>query len=129
MKILLDTHVFLWWITDDDKLSELAREIMGDGKNTLFLSAASTWEIAIKARIGRLKIPDPPDRFIAEQVYQNAIQALPIQISHSLHVYHLPPHHEDPFDRLLIVQAELENLTLLSADQQMGKYDVKVIWK
>lgn len=128
MKVLLDTHAFLWWITDDTKLSDPAREIMGNGENTLFLSAASTWEIAIKARLGRLKIPDQPDRFISEQMLQNAIQGLPIQISHSLHVYHLPPHHQDPFDRLLVAQTKLENLTLLSADQHMRKYEVKVIW-
>lgn len=128
MKILLDTHAFLWWITDDVKLSEFARKMMADGKNTLLLSAASAWEIAIKARLGRLKIPDPPDRFISEQMFQNTIQALPIQMSHALHVYHLPPHHQDPFDRLLIAQAELEGLTLLSSDQQMKKYDVETIW-
>ncbi len=128
MKILLDTHAFLWWITDDPKLSELARQIIGNGENTLFLSAASTWEIAIKARLGRLKIPDPPDRFISEQMHQNAIQGLPIQISHTLHVYHLPPHHQDPFDRILIAQAQLEALTLLSSDRLMGKYKLKVIW-
>ncbi len=128
MKILLDTHAFLWWITDDPKLSELARQIIGNGENTLFLSAASTWEIAIKARLGRLKIPDPPDRFISEQMHQNAIQGLPIQISHTLHVYHLPPHHQDPFDRILIAQAQLEALTLLSSDRLMEKYELKVIW-
>lgn len=128
MRVLLDTHVFLWWITDNPKLSDLAREIMGDGENTLFLSAASAWEIAIKSRLGRLKIPDQPDRFISEQMLQNAIQGLPIQISHGLHVYHLPPHHQDPFDRMLIAQAKLEKLTLLSADEQMGKYDIEVLW-
>jgi len=128
VKILLDTHAFLWWITDDAKLSKFAREIMGDGENTLFLSAASAWEIAIKARLGRLKIPAQPDRFIAEQMQQNAMQALPIQISHTLHVYHLPKHHQNPFDRMLVAQARLEDLTLLSSDQHMRKYDVEIIW-
>jgi len=128
VKILLDTHAFLWWITDDASLSKLAREIMGDGENTLFLSAASAWEIAIKARLGRLKTPAQPDRFIAEQMLQNAMQSLPIQISHALHVYHLPLHHQDPFDRMLVAQAKLENLTLLSSDQQIKKYDVEIVW-
>ncbi len=128
MKILLDTHAFLWWITDDAQLSDTAREIMRDGINTLFLSAASTWEIAVKARLGRLKIPDQPERFISDQMFQNTIQSLPIQISHTLQVYHLPPHHQDPFDRLLIAQAKLEKLTLLSADRRMRKYDVEVVW-
>ena len=128
MKILLDTHAFLWWIADDPQLSLRAREIISDGNNDLFLSAVSGWEICIKAQIGRLKLPGEPRRFIPEQLRLNAIQTLPIQMSHALHVSTLPNHHRDPFDRLLIAQAQLEKLPILSNDSQVGRYPIEVIW-
>ena len=128
MKILLDTHTFLWWITDDQKLSGRAREIISDGSNELFLSAATGWEIAIKVKIGRLKLPEEPIRFILEQMRINAIQSLPIQMNHALHVSTLPQHHRDPFDRLLIATAQLEGLPILSSDHQLANYQVEVIW-
>jgi len=128
MKLLLDTHTFLWWITDDQKLSGRAREIISDGSNELFLSAATGWEIAIKVQIGRLKLPEEPIRFILEQMRINAIQSLPIQMNHALHVSTLPQHHRDPFDRLLIATAQLEGLPILSSDHQLVNYQVEVIW-
>jgi len=128
MKALLDTHTFLWWITDNLKLSSRVRKIISDGKNELFLSAASGWEIAIKAQLGRIKIPDKPELFISEQMLANAIQGLPIQISHALYVYNLPPHHRDPFDRMLVAQAQLEGLPILTDDPQISQYQAKVIW-
>ena len=128
MKILLDTHTFLWWITGDQKLSGRAREIISDGSNELFLSAATGWEMAIKAQIGRLKLPGEPIHFILEQMRINAIQSLPIQMNHALHVSTLPQHHRDPFDRLLIAQAQLEGLPVLSSDHQLANYQVEVIW-
>src|SRR4030042_1703336 len=99
MKILLDTHAFLWWITDDQKLSSRAREVISDAENELYFSAASGWEISIKVQIGRLKLPDDPQHFILGQMRTNAIQSLPILMSHALHVSTLPDHHRDPFDR------------------------------
>lgn len=128
MRALLDTHAFLWWITDDPRLSRRAREIIADGRNELFFSAVSGWEIAIKARLGRLEVPENLERFVAEQLSQNAIQALPIYLSHALHTYTLPDHHRDPFDRLLISQALLEKLPVLSADPQIARYPVEVVW-
>ncbi len=128
MKALLDTHTFLWWIIDSPKLSSHVCEIISDGNNDLFLSAASGWEIAIKAQLGRLRLPDDPERFIPDQLTANAIQSLPIQMSHALHVYTLPNHHRDPFDRMLVAQAQLENLAILSADPQVAQYPVEVIW-
>lgn len=128
MKLLLDTHAFLWWIADDQKLSGRAREIISDGSNELFLSAAAGWEIAIKVQIGRLKLPEEPIRFILDQMRINAIQSLPIQMIHALHVSTLPQHHRDPFDRLLIAQAQLEGLPVLSSDHQLANYQVEVIW-
>ncbi|MBI4681323.1 MAG: type II toxin-antitoxin system VapC family toxin, partial [Nitrospirae bacterium] len=86
------------------------------------------WEIAIKAQLGRIKIPDKPEIFISEQMIANAIQSLPIQISHAFHVYNLPSYHRDPFDRMLIAQAQLEGLPILTNDPQISRYPVKVIW-
>lgn len=128
MKALLDTHTFLWWITDDPKLSSHVRGIISDGDNELFLSAASGWEIAIKAKLGRIKLPDKPELFISEQLVHNAIQSLPIQMGHALHVYTLPNHHRDPFDRMIIAQAQLEDLLILTADSRISQYLVQAIW-
>lgn len=128
MKVLLDTHTFLWWVTDSPKLSSRVRKIISDGKNELFLSAVSGWEIAIKAQLGRIQIPDKPQTFISEQMVANAIQGLPIQISHAVHIYNLPTHHRDPFDRMLVAQAQLEKLPILTDDPQISQYPVKVIW-
>jgi len=128
MKVLLDTHAFLWWITDDPQLSARAREVISDGENELFLSAASGWEIAIKAKLKRLKLPGEVERFIGEQLALNAIQSLPVKMSHALHFYTIPDHHRDPFDRLLAAQVKMENLHILTADNQMSKYGIKVLW-
>jgi len=84
--------------------------------------------MAIKAKLGRLQLPDSLERFIPEQMALNAIESLPVQMSHALHVYKLPTHHRDPFDRLLIAQAQLENLPILTVDPQISRYPVKVIW-
>ena len=128
MKVLLDTHAFLWWIADDPKLSFRAREMISDIDNELFLSAASGWEITIKVQMGRLSLPDEPERFIFSQMKMNAIQSLPILMNHALHVSTLPDHHRDPFDRMLIAQAQVEGFPILSVDPQIAKYQVEVIW-
>ncbi|CAN5532991.1 type II toxin-antitoxin system VapC family toxin [soil metagenome] len=128
MRALLDTHVFLWWITDDERLSGRVREIISDGRNELFFSAASGWEIAIKVRLGRLEIPGNLERFVVDQVSRNAFQVLPIYLGHALHVHELPDHHRDPFDRILVSQAILEEMSLLSADSEIPRYPVEVVW-
>ncbi len=128
MNLLLDTHAFLWWISDDRRLSPRAREAIADGGNVLFFSAASGWEIAIKARLGKIQVPDDLGRFLTGQLSRNAIQVLPIHLSHALHVHSLPDHHRDPFDRLLVSQALLEDLPVLSADPQLARYAVEVVW-
>lgn len=128
MKALLDTHVFLWWIMDDPQLSDRSRELITNRNNIFYLSAASGWEIMIKARLGRLQLPKNPQRFISEQLSLNNIESLPVQMSHALHTITLPDYHRDPFDRILIAQAQLEKLAILSADPQIIKYEVKVIW-
>ena len=128
MRYILDTHTFLWWITDLDLLSEHARHVIQDGDNTLYLSAASGWEIAIKARLGRLQLPGEPEKVIPEQMSLNAIQGLPIQMGHALRVSSLPDHHRDPFDRMLVAQSQVEELPILTADPQIAQYEVDVVW-
>ncbi len=128
MRVLLDTHAFLWWITDSEKLSARARRVIAAADNEVFFSAASGWEIAIKARLGRVVLPEDPERFIPAQLDANGFQILPVHLRHALRVSALPDLHRDPFDRLLIAQAALEGLTILSGDKQLSGYSVKVVW-
>jgi PIN domain nuclease of toxin-antitoxin system len=128
VKYLLDTHTFLWWNLEDLQLSPQAKEIIADGSNEIFLSAASAWEIAIKAAKGRLILPESPAQYIAERMSLYRFQSLAVQISHASLVYQLPPHHNDPFDRLLIAQSQFESLPLLTGDEAISRYEVEVIW-
>ncbi len=128
MNFLLDTHAFLWWINDDSRLSPAARVIMSSRENELFLSAASGWEMIIKSQIGRLLLPGDPAGFISRQLSLNEIRALPIMMSHALHYHTLPLLHRDPFDRMIVAQSQIENLSILSADPMISHYDVKVVW-
>lgn len=128
MRVLLDTHVFLWWITDDERLSPRARQVMVEGRNTLVLSAASGWEMAIKAQLGRLSVAGDFASFLSEQLALNGIDTLPVTMAHALHVYELPAHHRDPFDRLLVAQALLEGIPIVTADPEIARYPVEVIW-
>lgn len=128
MKLLLDTHAFLWWICDDGRLSGRARALLADGQNEVYFSAASAWELAIKAGAGRVVLPGDPERFVAEQVAANAFQVLPVHIRHALKVFSLPPLHRDPFDRMLVAQAVVEEMPILSADAQLARYPVEIIW-
>lgn len=128
MRALLDTHAFLWWLADDVRLSPRAREIIGDGNNELFLSAASGWEMAIKMRLGKLQLPGELESFVLGQLKINAIEPLAVQMVHALHVYTLPEHHRDPFDRLLVAQAQVERMPIITADPQVAQYAVEVVW-
>ena len=128
MRAILDTHTFLWWNTDDPQLSEVARQFISDGENELFLSAASTWEIAIKSARGRLVLPENPGEYVANRMAIYHIQALPILISHTLRIYDLPDIHHDPFDRLLIAQSQMEDLPIVTGDTMISRYDINVIW-
>ncbi|MFO0753561.1 MAG: type II toxin-antitoxin system VapC family toxin [Thermodesulfovibrionales bacterium] len=129
MKALLDTHVFLWWILDDPRLPRFVRRIISEGSNALYFSAASCWEIAIKARLGKLTLPGRADQIIAEQMAANEIEGLPVQASHALYVFTLPEIHRDPFDRMLIAQSHLEMLPLITSDPLIARYKVKTIWE
>ncbi len=128
MKFLLDTSTFLWIITNNSKLSTRAKNIILNGENELYFSSISAWEISIKCRLGKLKLPELPETFIPEQIRINNLQVLPLQLSHALNVYNLPELHKDPFDRMLISQAILEKLVILTPDAEIGKYAVKVTW-
>ncbi len=128
MNCLLDTHVFLWWIMDREELSRKARDLIADPGNDVFLSAASCWEMAIKATLGRLELPMRPDRFIAGQLAVNHFSALPVTVAHACAVHDLPNHHKDPFDRMLIAQATVEKLTLITGDPVMTQYGIPLVW-
>src|SRR6185437_4026635 len=117
MRHLLDTHTFVWWINDDRQLSPRVRQIIGSPEHELLFSAASAWELAIKAQLGRIDLPSDLSEFIRRQLAVNGFVALPITVEHALRVAGLPPLHRDPFDRLLIAQALLEDVPLLTADR------------
>lgn len=128
MRILLDTHAFLWFVADDPRLSAQAREIICNQENQIFLSVVSGWEIAIKVKNGRLRLPADPQSYVVDRLAVLGIDVLLIQMSHALHVYKLPDHHPDPFDRLLVAQCQLENLPIVTADPQIARYPVTVVW-
>jgi PIN domain nuclease of toxin-antitoxin system len=128
MRLLLDTHVFLWFITADPRLSPTAEQAIRLSDNTPLLSIASVWEIAIKVRLQRLPIPQPLDVFIPEQLRSNRVGLLPIELHHAYEVARLPMHHRDPFDRILIAQAIRENVPVLTADSAFEAYPVQRLW-
>ena len=128
MRVLLDTHVFLWWVTNNSRLSPHARDVISTGGNEVFVSAASGWEIAIKSRLGRIQLPENPEQFIPEQLVSNGFKSLPVLLGHALHVYTLPDHHRDPFDRMLVAQGQIEHLPIITTDPQIARYDIEVIW-
>lgn len=127
MNLLLDTHAFLWWIADDPRLPAAARSALGDGRNEVFFSTASAWEIAIKGR-ARVEVPEPLQAFITEQVRTNGFEVLPIHLRHALAVADLPDHHRDPFDRMLVAQSRQEGLALVTGDPAIARYDVETVW-
>jgi PIN domain nuclease of toxin-antitoxin system len=125
--ILLDTHVFLWLQTDPERLSSTL-PLLADQDTTLLLSAASSWEIAVKWGFGKLLLPEAPDTYVPDRMQRDAIDALPILHSHALAVAKLPQHHRDPFDRLLIAQAMSERIPLVTADPSMRAYAAELLW-
>ena len=124
MNLLLDTHVFLWAVDNNPNLSPAAREAIVDGHNIVYVSAATAWEISIKRVIGKLRIPQSD---YLEELRLHRLTPLSITTEHVLAVENLPPHHKDPFDRMLIAQAQEEKLTLVTRDPRMKVYDVRII--
>lgn len=128
MRLLLDTHTFLWWLLNDERLSPTARTAILNVSNQLYLSSASGFEIATKVAVGKLKLPTSVESFIATGVLNGQIEELAITMRHGCRVERLPLHHRDPFDRLLIATALEEDLTLLTNDTEIQKYPVKLAW-
>ncbi|HEX9997707.1 MAG TPA: type II toxin-antitoxin system VapC family toxin [Abditibacterium sp.] len=124
MRILVDTHIFIWWNDELSLLSKSARNLLEDSNNQLVISAATLWEMQIKLAIGKLPLRLPLAEMVREQQEQNGFQILPITLPHVLALENLPFHHKDPFDRLLIAQAQAENLPILSADPVFGRYNI-----
>lgn len=128
MKLLADTHAMLWWLRDDDRLSPRARALLGDGANEVLWSLASSWEIAVKLATGKLELDRPPHRLFADLVTEQGVVLLPIGHEHCALLAAVPLHHRDPFDRMLVVQAQHERVPILSADGKLAAYDVKLLW-
>lgn len=124
MNLLLDTHAFLWWLADDPTLSGEARDAIGERSAIVHVSAASLWEISIKQALGKLEVESPD---LAAEIMANGFIELPITGRHALKAGSLPPHHSDPFDRMLVAQASLDELTLVTRDPAIGAYGVTVL--
>jgi PIN domain nuclease of toxin-antitoxin system len=127
VRLLLDTHIWLWWVLEPGKISQKAHDVIADKQNQILFSAAGVWEIAIKYRLGKLKLPMPPSAYVPTRLAAQRFELLPINAAHAAEVASLPDHHRDPFDRLLIAQAQIEGLTLLTADRAIKPYAVNKI--
>ncbi len=123
MKILLDTHILLWWLNQDQKLSSAQTAMITDPDNLVFVSAVTAWEIAVKKMTGKLEAPDDLPAALAA----NNFLELPITIEHSQRLYRLPLHHQDPFDRMMVAQAMSEDLILMTRDSQIASYEIRTV--
>ncbi|NOQ51843.1 MAG: PIN domain-containing protein [Desulfuromonadaceae bacterium] len=121
-RFLLDTHVLLWWLADDPQLGSRCKELIGDSRNQVFVSAATTWEISIKTAINKLNAPEDMDTIVEEEGFDK----LPISLYHGQLAGKLPALHRDPFDRMLIAQAQAEGLILMTADDNIGQYNLRI---
>jgi PIN domain nuclease of toxin-antitoxin system len=127
MKALLDTHTFLWAISDDPRLSHHAKHTF-TGPTDLWLSVASIWEILIKVQAGKLPLPEPAGSYVVKKLGENRIEVLSVKLDHVLKLENLPVHHRDPFDRILIAQSLEENLPIVTSDPLFARYSVQLIW-
>ena len=128
MRCLLDTHTFLWWVLEDGRLSVTARATITDSTVEVFVSPASAWEIAIKSALGRLDLPEPAPSYVPSRIVANDFRELPVTVAHAVRTADLPLIHRDPFDRLLIAQAQVERLPIVTNDPAISRYDVETIW-
>lgn len=128
MKLLLDTHVFIWWSDEPEKLSDRSLEAFQNTENSLILSIASVWEMQIKIQLGKMRLNHTLSYLIENQQNINKIQILPVTVSHIYMLENLPMHHRDPFDRLLICQAIEESLLLVSKDSVLSNYPINIFW-
>lgn len=128
MKLLLDTHVFIWWDSRPDRLSPKALQACEDEANSLLFSVVSAWEMQIKSQLGKLRLGMPLAGIVEAQRQSNSVEILPITLPHVLALEQLPRHHADPFDRLLIAQAHVEEAHLVTADSSFSAYPVSLLW-
>lgn len=128
MRILLDTCTFLWIITAEQKLSSSARELFVDPLNEVFLSSISSWEIVVKYTLGRLPLPEPPEEFIPTQRELHKIEKLSLEEEAALHLVKLPDYHKDPFDRMIVCQAIVHGMTILTPDEAIRRYPARNTW-
>jgi len=128
VKLLLDTHPFIWWTTDPPKLSGAARDALANPENEVLLSVVSIWEIQIKKQLGKITLARPLHELVAEEEQSNAVWLLPVLAEHVYALEALPPHHKDPFDRLLLAQAQHEGAVLVSCDHAFGAYGAALLW-
>lgn len=128
MRLLLDTHTFLWFLLNDPQLSTRARDLIVDPDNDIEVSPATYWEIAIKISIRKYELPEPYEVFIEREIVTNDFRILPIEPKHTAVLTTLPFHHRDPFDRLLIAQAMVEDIPILSVDEAFDAYSVTRLW-
>jgi PIN domain nuclease of toxin-antitoxin system len=128
MKLLLDTHAFIWWDSEPDKLSLKAMAACKNAANVIVVSVASIWEMQIKIQLGNLTMRMPLADVIQEQQQKNDLQILPVSLQHALAVDQLPFYHKDPFDRMLVTQANAEGATIVSKDSELNKYPVRILW-
>lgn len=128
MRLLVDTCTFLWWMTSPEALSPLVRDRLTSEDDSICFSVATGWEIAIKHALGRLRLPLPPLEFVSEAVDRHGLIVLKAELSHVMQAGALPPHHKDPFDRLLIGQAQVEGMKLVTPDLAFKPYAVETIW-
>jgi PIN domain nuclease of toxin-antitoxin system len=126
MKLLLDTHAFLWYITDDDHLSRDAAEAIRQETNEVYLSVVSMWEVLAKHQLGKLQLPAPADLYLQDQRHRHGILSLAFEEPALLHLLRLPLHHRDPFDRMLICQALQHQLSVITVDEQFSRYPVSI---
>ena len=128
MKYLLDTNVWLWSLWEPERIARKAREEIADMSQAVFLSAVTSWEVAIKAAGGKLKLPEPPNSYVPRRMADQGIRPLPVSHPHALAVFGLPAHHRDPFDRMLVAQAQIEDMILVTADRILEKYPIEILW-
>jgi len=128
MKLLLDTHTFIWWDSESSQIPETTLDILKNPDTELLLSLVSVWEIQIKAHLGKLELQEPLLEIVQRQESQNEIVILPITLDHIIELEQLPWHHKDPFDRLLIAQSRIETAVLVSKDPAFESYDCQIFW-
>jgi PIN domain nuclease of toxin-antitoxin system len=128
VKVLVDTHCWLWFLMTPERLCAAAVDALADASNEVYVSAAVAWEIVVKHGLGKLPLPLPAAQYVSERLAAVGHRPLAIAVEHAVALADLPPHHKDPFDRILVAQAQVEKLTLVTADDKIKAYAVPILW-